>query len=334
MGRSRSGHGEMPIVTAGRVTVMPVIDAPVDETQQDAAAGAESVSATRGGFQLLVAAVVSLFANYLFLLGAGRLLGTADYGTLAALTGLLTVFLLPTSALQMAVSRELSRREAVGEHDEASVFARSLLVVGLKVTLPLLAVALALVVPLRELLQLDATAPVALAVAALGGVFVYPVALGVLQGQQRFRALAFNSAAPMVVRLLLLVLLALVGMRLYGALGAIIVSGAVAITIALIAIRGTLRARPGVVGAAAAAVPALPRAGRRRPVRHRRAHELGHPRRQGPVLGRGCRRLRRRVGLRPGRVLPAARRSSPWSSRAPRRARRAVSSPRTSSAGR
>ena len=80
------------------------------------------VSATRGGAQLAVATVISLVANYVFLLAAGRLLGSRDYSTLAALTGILTLVLLPSGALQMAVSREVSRREALGQEDEAAAF--------------------------------------------------------------------------------------------------------------------------------------------------------------------------------------------------------------------
>ena len=223
----------------------------VPATSPGAASSPDVVSATRSGAQLLVAAAISLVANYLFLLGSGRLLGAADYGTLAALTGLLTVVLLPTGALQMAASREISRREAIGERDAAAAFSRGLLVLGLKLAVPLLLVALALLVPLRELLRIDATAPVALALSVLGGVFVYPTVLGIMQGQQRFRALAFNSAAPMVLRLVLLVVLAVAGMRLYGALGAITVSAVFAVALGLVTIRGTLRSARGV------AVPSL-----------------------------------------------------------------------------
>jgi O-antigen/teichoic acid export membrane protein len=219
----------------------------------DRARTGEAASALRGGAQLLVAGVVSLLANYLFLLGSGRLLGAADYGTLAALTGLLTVVLLPTGALQMATSREISRRVAAGEGASADGFSRALLLLGAKLTVPVLVVALALVLPLRALLNVGGAAPVALAFAALGGIFVYPIALGVVQGRQRFRALAVTSTAPMVARLALFVALAAAGMRLYGALGAVALAGLLAVVLGLAAIRGPL-AR----GRAVAAPPLRP----------------------------------------------------------------------------
>ena len=203
-------------------------------------------SAARGGAQLLAAAVVALVCNYLFLLGAGRLLGSADYGTVAALAGLLTVVLLPTGAIQMAISREVSRHEALGEQAEAAAFVRGLVVLGAKATVPLIVVALALLVPMRELLRIDATEPVALAMTALVGVFLFPISLGCLQGQQRFRALAFNSAAPMVIRLAFFAALVVGGTRLYGALGALAVSSVAGTTMALIANRSVLRSARGI----------------------------------------------------------------------------------------
>ena len=196
-----------------------------------------TVSATRGGAQLAAATVVSLVANYLFLLGAGRLLGSRDYSTLAALTGLLTVVLLPSGALQMAVSREVSRHEALGEEREAAAFVRALVVLGLKVTVPLVVVAFALIVPLRHLLNIDSSPAVALAFVSLTVALLAPIAFGVLQGYQRFGTLAWASAAPMIVRLGLLIILAVAGLRLYGAIAALTASALAGAAIGLVAIR-------------------------------------------------------------------------------------------------
>ncbi len=196
-----------------------------------------TVSATRGGAQLAAATVVSLVANYVFLLGAGRLLGSRDYSTLAALTGVLTVVLLPSGALQMAVSREVSRHEALGEEREAAAFVRALMLLGLKVTVPLVAVAFALIVPLRHVLNIDSSGAVGLAFVSLAFALVTPIAFGVLQGYQRFRTLAWASAAPMIVRLGVLLTLAVVGFRLYGAIVALAASAVAGGAIGLVAIR-------------------------------------------------------------------------------------------------
>ena len=70
-------------------------------------------SGTRSGVLLGAASATSIVANYAFLLAAGRILGSEDYGSLAALLGLLAVVLIPAGAIQMAVSREISRLVAV-----------------------------------------------------------------------------------------------------------------------------------------------------------------------------------------------------------------------------
>jgi len=202
-------------------------------------------SAARGGLQLGVATIASLVANYLFLLGAGRLLGSGDYGTLAALMGLLTVVMLPSGALQMAVSREIARRDALGEDAQAVEFLRALVRLAAKLTAGVIVLGLALVVPLRELLNLDATLPVALTMAALVGILLYPIALGTLQGDQRFRALAFVSAAPMVLRLGFFGVAVALGLQLYGALGAVALSSVVAPVIGWAANRDRLREPAG-----------------------------------------------------------------------------------------
>src|SRR5881628_487582 len=82
-------------------------------------------SGARSGVLLGVASGVSIVAAYVFLLAAGRILGSEAYGSLAALLGLLAVVLIPAGALQMAVSREISRHIASGDPGGAAALARS-----------------------------------------------------------------------------------------------------------------------------------------------------------------------------------------------------------------
>ena len=188
-------------------------------------------SAARGGSELALATLLSLAANYLFLLAAGRILGRVDYGTVAALTGLLTVVSLPSGALQIAVCREISGLEAVGERDRAQAFLRAVLTLGTKTTVGAVALGFALLVPLRELLHIDGTLPLVFTALALFSIVVYPVTLGVLQGRERFRALAIAGAAPMVVRLVAFAVLVVVGLELYGALGAMLLAALAAVAV-------------------------------------------------------------------------------------------------------
>src|SRR5438552_7808618 len=120
-------------------------------------------SGARSGALLTAASAASIVANYVFLLAAGRILGSEDYGSLAALLGLLAVVLIPASALQMAVSREVSRRIAAGDAGGAAALARATVRLSLIATVPLVALAFALAVPFARLLHIHSVGFVVLA---------------------------------------------------------------------------------------------------------------------------------------------------------------------------
>lgn len=190
-------------------------------------------SGARSGVLLAVASAISIVANYVFLLAAGRVLGSEDYGSLAALLGLLAVVLLPAGALQMAVSRDVSRRIASGDAAGADAFARRTLRLAFLGTFPLVAVALALATPLSDLLNINSVGLVVLAEVTLSTTLVSPVATGVLQGRQRFHALAVLYIAPFVLRLGIFAVVAALGYRLGGAVFATVASGIAASALAL-----------------------------------------------------------------------------------------------------
>ena len=127
--------------------------------------------------------------------------------------------------MQLAVSREVSRQLAVGEQQEADAFARAALRLGLIVTAPLVALGLVLVIPLRELLNVESTAAVALAMAGLVAAVALPISMGVLQGYQRFHAIAALYVLPFALRLALLALVISLGYGLGGAVFAAVAGG-------------------------------------------------------------------------------------------------------------
>lgn len=200
------------------------------------------MSGSRGGLVLGAAAIGGIALNYLFLLASGRLLGTDEYGELAAIIGVLTVVLLPTGALQMAVSREVSRRVALGDVDGASAFARSVVRFALLATGPLLVAFFVLLLPLAEVLSIESRAGLAIAGASLATTFALPTMLGVVQGEQRFVALGLATFLPFVVRLAVLAAVALVGVTVSGAAGAVLASAVAALALAFLGARSVLRA--------------------------------------------------------------------------------------------
>lgn len=190
---------------------------------------------------LVVASAASIVANYVFLLACGRILGSDAYGSFAALLGLLSVVLIPATALQMAVSREISRLLAAGETESATAFSRRVLRVSALATVPLVVVALVLAVPLNHVLHIGSVGIVVLADLTLVTALVFPVAQGILQGRQRFGALSVLYIVPFVVRLVALAIVAALGYRLGGAVFATVVGSAAAVALALAFIRDSVR---------------------------------------------------------------------------------------------
>jgi O-antigen/teichoic acid export membrane protein len=201
-------------------------------------------SGLRSGALLAAATAASILAAYVFLLAAGRILGSDDYGSLAALLGLLAIVLIPAGALQMAVSREISRRLATGDSDAAARLAGGTLRTFSIATIPLLVVMLALAHPLSRLLHIDSTGIVVLAILSLSTALVFPVAMGVLQGEQRFPALAVLYVFPWFLRLVVLGIVAAAGYRLGGAVFATFVGAIGSTVLAYGLIRPSLRGAP------------------------------------------------------------------------------------------
>lgn len=208
-------------------------------------------SGARSGALLAGASAVGIVLNYAFLLAAGRILGSDGYGSLAALLGVLALVLIPAGALQMAVSREVSRLVARGESEAADSFSRATLRLALLWTGPLLAVAFALAVPLADLLHIHSVGVVVLAEVGFAAALVFPTGMGVLQGRQRFQALATMYVVPLAIRLVVLAVVAAAGFRLGGTVFATVAAGIASAVIVLALLRTPLRRK------AAAARPDL-----------------------------------------------------------------------------
>jgi O-antigen/teichoic acid export membrane protein len=203
--------------------------------------GRPLISGARSGALLAAATAVAILAAYVFLLAAGRILGSEAYGSLAALLGLLTIILIPAGALQMAISREVSRSLATGDERGAARLAHGTLRAFTLATIPLVAIMVALSPVLSHLLKIHSTGIVVLAVLSLSTAFVYPVAMGVLQGQQRFVPLASLYVIPWLVRLVVLGIAAAAGYRLGGAVFAVLAGALVSMAVAYGLIRDGLR---------------------------------------------------------------------------------------------
>jgi O-antigen/teichoic acid export membrane protein len=169
---------------------------------------------------LVLGALVAWNAgNYAFFLIAGRILGPADYGLVAALLSATLVVAVPAQALQFAVARLVAAPPGGDAALAEGIYARAWrqcalatpVLAGLACGGILVAAALNPGVPVGpQLLTVALVAP-------LGFFFL---TMGMLQGQERFGGFAAGFALWGVPRPIALPLLAVLGLGVYAALGA------------------------------------------------------------------------------------------------------------------
>ena len=166
----------------------------------------------RSGIVLAAASAGGNIAAFALTIALGRLLAPGDFGAIGALFGLAIVGQVPGLALQAVVARHVatqrhgatrphgatrSRTAAPGPHDTATT---TLLVVGAAGAVVLAVAGLALAVPLASVLHLDSAAPTCWLAVALAPGTVGFAAQGILQGAERFGALAALILVTSVAR--------------------------------------------------------------------------------------------------------------------------------------
>jgi O-antigen/teichoic acid export membrane protein len=153
--------------------------------------------ATVMGVLTLLASATMYASNLIF----SRLLEPASYGDLTALLALLVVLTVPTGAAQTVIAERVASYMADGRVDRVRYLIRHALA---HVTIIALVVGVlyTMAIPLVEqLLQLQAVGP-AIALAPLVMLsFLFPVALGALQGMDRYLAFGLFMLAGAVSRI-------------------------------------------------------------------------------------------------------------------------------------
>ena len=165
---------------------------------------------------MAVAVMAMNVAALAFTVIFARILGAADYGSLAALISALIILMVPGSALQIAAAREVSHAIADGEPDPGRSVRRWL--VQLCIATGIVAVA---VIPLRDVLaavvNVDETwAAAAVPVSAMLWA-ILSVERGALQAFQRYKVVGASLVAEGVSRLVAGLVLVGAGLDVTGA---------------------------------------------------------------------------------------------------------------------
>lgn len=170
--------------------------------------------AVGSGVQVAAGLALWNLGNYAFFLIAGRVLGPADYGLVAAILSAVLLIQTPFTSLQTALARVVS---AAPSEDGATLY-RAALRRAVRWT-PAGAAAAALAVVVAGVVRDDVpVGPLLAAILVLLPVAVFPLVLGQLQGERRFGRYSLAMAAFGLPRPLFLLVLVAAGLGVYGAL--------------------------------------------------------------------------------------------------------------------
>ena len=195
----------------------------------------------RGGALLFGAISVANASNFLFHVVVSRALGPEEYGALGAVLGLLLLFGVPTTALQVAIAHEVASKRNASEGEPVPVVIGPLLANAVLLGLSVTGLLLLLAPVVRSFLHLPSTST-----AVMLALFALPCAVGivpraVLIGQLRFARVSVALLAGTATRLAMGLWLVRRGSGVPSAVAATVLAEVVTAIVLLPALRGSVR---------------------------------------------------------------------------------------------
>jgi O-antigen/teichoic acid export membrane protein len=175
---------------------------------------------------------------------AGRWLGTRTYGEVSALVALYTVGTAVNLTLVLVLARCAAHLQAMGRLGAIRPLMRR---TGRAIALPALLLCLAvgaIALPAADFLRLSSAAPLVWLGLAVALYWFTAIPRGILQGLQRFPALAANLSLELVVRTLTLVALLALGLSVTGSMMALVAGVGFAYLLGTATLRDLRRHRP------------------------------------------------------------------------------------------
>jgi len=194
----------------------------------------------RGSFIFLILFNLFNMMNFAFHFLSGRLLEPNDYGTLAAIMAIVYIFNVPADSIQTIVSRYTTKVNKNNSKIKALMMQslKRFFYWGLG-SFVLFAIASPF---LGKFLNIE-TPLLIITGALLILVFTLPVNRGILQGMKEFSKLGVNFFAEGIVKLGFVILLILLGMKVYGAVLGIIIGTLFAILISIIFLKKVIKTK-------------------------------------------------------------------------------------------
>ncbi len=181
----------------------------------------------KGSATLLIAFGVYNFFHFLFQFFMARMLSISDYGVLAVLFAILYLFSLFTESIQVVITKYTTN---VKDNGELKSIYKASTKKALKISFILLIIFLVISVPLSLILKID------YGLMSLNGLMIFlafllPIGRGIIQGKGKFRALGINMIIESGSKLFIGIVLVYFGLRVYGAIAAVILGATLALVL-------------------------------------------------------------------------------------------------------
>ncbi len=180
------------------------------------------------------------FFNYLFHFLTARLLGPADYGTLAVLMSIVYIFAIPSEAIQTIVSRYTSAFNVRKELGKMHFLLSKVLRKGLRISLICFVFFSLFSIFLSRLLSINYFL-FFITGGVVFGIFLLPAVRGILQGRKRFKALGTNMIIESSSKIVFALLLIGFGFRVSGAITGVVFGIFISFFLSFFFIREVLR---------------------------------------------------------------------------------------------
>lgn len=178
----------------------------------------------KGSLILVASTLIFNILNYVFHFSMARMLGPADYGVLASLMSIIYLFSIPAETIQTIVARYTAIFKIRNENGKIKSLMKRAIKTCWKWGLIGAGILLILAPFLSEFLKFDSVMPLLILSLIIFPVLLLPVTRGILQGTKRFGALGVNLSLEGILKLALAIILVLIGFKVNGAIGSIVIS--------------------------------------------------------------------------------------------------------------
>ena len=196
----------------------------------------------KGSFILFIMINIFNLLNQVFHLIMARLLGPADYGTLAVLFSLIYIFAIPSEAIQNIVTNYISRLNMKKENGKIRFFLFKSFKRSAKISIFLFILFIPVAFVLSYFLKIDSL------LFLITGLFIFlffyiPLLRGVMQGKKKFVSLGFNMIIEGSIKVIFGVVFVILGLKVYGSIFGVMFGTLVSILIAFIMIKDVIKTK-------------------------------------------------------------------------------------------